>query len=44
MPGELYSGLGDGRIYASYDGGDTWQQLPLRGEGLPSVSAMVCVK
>src|SRR6266567_3128730 len=38
------AGMGDGRIYASYDGGDTWQQLPLRGEGLPSVSAMVCVK
>src|SRR6266581_524486 len=43
-PGELYAGLGDGRIYASYDGGDTWRQLALRGEGLPSVSAMVCVK
>src|SRR5260221_4679020 len=32
-PGELYAGLGDGRIYPSYDGGETWRQLALRGEG-----------
>src|SRR5260370_12967126 len=43
-PGALYAGLGDGRIYGSYDGGDTWRPLALRGEGLPSVSAMVCVQ
>ncbi len=40
-PGELYAGLGDGRIYASYDGGENWQQLDLQGDALPRVSAMV---
>ena len=41
-PGQLYAGLGDGRIYASYDKGDTWQQLSLQGESLPRVTALVC--
>lgn len=43
-PGELYAGLGDGRLYASYDGGDTWQQLNLQGDTLPRVSAMAVVR
>jgi photosystem II stability/assembly factor-like uncharacterized protein len=43
-PGELYAGLGDGRIYASYDGGDSWQQLSLQGDALPRVSAMAIVQ
>jgi hypothetical protein len=43
-PGELYAGLGDGRIYASYDGGDSWQQLSLQGDTLPHVSAMAIVQ
>lgn len=30
-----------GRIYASYDGGESWQQLDLQGGALPRVSAMV---
>ncbi len=41
-PGQLYAGLGDGRIYASEDGGDNWHLLALRGEALPGVLALVC--
>jgi photosystem II stability/assembly factor-like uncharacterized protein len=39
----LYAGLGDGRIYTSQDGGDTWQRLELRGESLERVQAIVGV-
>jgi photosystem II stability/assembly factor-like uncharacterized protein len=41
--GCLYAGLGDGRIYASRDAGDTWQPLTLWGEPLPRVLALACV-
>ncbi len=44
VPGQLYAGLGDGRIYTSRDAGDSWQQLVLHGERLPSVSALACVE
>jgi photosystem II stability/assembly factor-like uncharacterized protein len=42
-PGQLYAGLSNGQIYASYDGGDSWSLLTLRGDLLPSVRAMVCL-
>jgi len=38
----LYAGLSDGRIYDSRDAGDNWQPLPLTGEPLASVWALVC--
>jgi photosystem II stability/assembly factor-like uncharacterized protein len=36
----LYAGLGDGRLYASSDGGDSWRPLPLRGDALPRIVAL----
>lgn len=42
-PSHLFAGLGDGRIYMSRDGGDSWQQLRLTGEKLPAVRGMACV-
>ena len=39
-PGQLIAGLNDGRIYASYDLGDSWQSLTLTGESLPSILAL----
>ncbi len=42
-PGELYAGLGDGRLYASRDRGDTWRQLELSGDTLPRVQALACL-
>jgi hypothetical protein len=39
-PGWLFAGLGDGRVYASRDGGDTFEQLRLRGDSLPRVVAL----
>lgn len=41
VSGSLYAGLGDGRIYRSSDGGDTWQQLNLLGDWIESVCALV---
>lgn len=41
-PDALYAGLGDGRIFASADRGDTWQPLKLSGDTLPGVRAMCC--
>lgn len=41
ISGSLYAGLGDGRIYHSEDGKDTWQQLNLQGDRLSSVCALV---
>jgi BNR/Asp-box repeat len=29
--GSLYAGLGDGRVYASADGGDSWRAMPVEG-------------
>jgi photosystem II stability/assembly factor-like uncharacterized protein len=42
-PGELYAGLAGGTLYASYDKGDTWKPIQLRGAALHNVTAMVCV-
>jgi hypothetical protein len=36
----LFAGLRDGRLYASPDGGDTWEQLRLVGDSLPSIVAL----
>ena len=44
LPGQLYAGLANGRIYASHDAGDTWQPLTLTGETLPGVVALACVE
>lgn len=38
--GRFYAGLRDGRIYWSEDGGDSWRQMRLRGDALPSVTAL----
>jgi hypothetical protein len=40
-PGQLYAGLGDGRVYASRDGGDTFELLGLRGDPPTRVQALV---
>jgi hypothetical protein len=37
---ELYAGLSDGRLYASPDGGDTWEQLVLAGDPLSRIVAL----
>ena len=42
-PGQFYAGLGDGRLYASYDLGDSWQQLHTSGDALPRILALACV-
>ena len=39
-PGKLYVGLANGTIYTSQDRGESWQQLALHGDLLPSVLAM----
>ena len=44
VPGSLYAGLRDGRLYVSHDAGDTWQALTLRGDRLPSVLALAYVE
>lgn len=38
--GCLFAGLGDGRLWASKDGGDTWVRLPLRGATLAGLKAL----
>lgn len=43
-PGQFYAGLGDGRLYASYDLGDSWQQLRVSGDALPRILALACVE
>ena len=42
VPGWLFAGLGDGRIYVSRDGGDTWRAMGLRGDRLAHVRALAC--
>ena len=44
VPGHLFAGLNDGRIYESHDLGDSWQSLTLTGESLPSILAMAYVE
>ncbi|NPD21766.1 hypothetical protein, partial [Alterinioella nitratireducens] len=41
--GRLFAGLGDGRILASDDDGDRWQELDLAGDRLDRVQALVAV-
>ncbi len=41
LPGALFAGLRDGRIYVSWDGGDTWEALPVRGDSLAGLLALV---
>jgi len=41
LPGALFAGLRDGRIYVSRDGGDTWATLPVRGDSLAGLLALV---
>jgi photosystem II stability/assembly factor-like uncharacterized protein len=38
--GALYAGLNDGRLYASGDAGDTWEQIALGRDSLQSVVAL----
>jgi photosystem II stability/assembly factor-like uncharacterized protein len=42
--GELYAGLSDGRVYASADGGDTWEALALSGDAVQRISALTYVR
>jgi photosystem II stability/assembly factor-like uncharacterized protein len=42
--GELYAGLSDGRVYASADGGDSWEQLALRGDAARRIVALASVE
>src|SRR6266704_1019723 len=44
VPGHLFAGLNDGRIYVSHDLGDSWQSLTLTGESLPSILAISYVE
>jgi hypothetical protein len=39
--GSLFAGLGSGRLYTSRDGGDGWALLPVEGDSLPAVRALV---
>lgn len=43
LPGQFYAGLSDGRLYASYDLGDSWQQLRTSGDALPHILALACI-
>jgi photosystem II stability/assembly factor-like uncharacterized protein len=38
--GRLLAGLADGQLYASSDGGDTWEAQKLRGDRLPRIIAL----
>jgi photosystem II stability/assembly factor-like uncharacterized protein len=42
-PEGLYAGLSDGRIYASSDGGDSWEQPTLRGDPVQRIDALAWV-
>jgi photosystem II stability/assembly factor-like uncharacterized protein len=41
LPGRLFAGLRDGRIYLSQDSGEAWDQLRLVGDRLTGIKAMV---
>lgn len=38
--GQLFAGLGDGRLYASSDRGDTWRKLQVEGASLAGLRAL----
>jgi hypothetical protein len=40
VPGALYAGLRDGRLYASHDRGDAWERLHLSGDPLDQILAL----
>jgi photosystem II stability/assembly factor-like uncharacterized protein len=40
MDGRLCTGLADGRLYVSYDRGDTWEEQTLRGDLPPRIVAL----
>ena len=44
VPGQLYAGLNDGRIYVSPDLGDSWQSLTLTGDPVQSILALAYVE
>jgi photosystem II stability/assembly factor-like uncharacterized protein len=41
--GSIYAGLSDGRLFMSADGGDSWEQIPPRGEPPRRILALVAV-
>jgi hypothetical protein len=38
--GDLYAGLGDGRLLRSPDGGDTWADVPVEGHRPSRITAL----
>jgi photosystem II stability/assembly factor-like uncharacterized protein len=44
LPGGLLAGLADGRLYSSEDAGDTWSELELAGDDVPSVVALALLE
>jgi photosystem II stability/assembly factor-like uncharacterized protein len=40
VPGWVFAGLGDGRLYASNDAGENWRQLAVSGDPIASVQAL----
>jgi photosystem II stability/assembly factor-like uncharacterized protein len=41
--GRLFAGLADGRLYASGDRGDTWAELPVAGDPVDRIVALVAI-
>jgi len=41
LDGRLLAGLSDGRVLASDDRGDSWQELELHGDRIPRIGALV---
>jgi photosystem II stability/assembly factor-like uncharacterized protein len=41
--GRLYAGFSDGRILVSGDRGDSWEELPVAGDVIPRISALVAL-
>jgi photosystem II stability/assembly factor-like uncharacterized protein len=41
LDGRLLAGLSDGRVLASEDRGDSWHELPLRGDAITRIGALV---
>jgi hypothetical protein len=42
VPGSLFAGLRDGRLYLSEDGGEAWQPLAVSGDPVPAIHALAC--
>jgi hypothetical protein len=40
LPGRLVAGLADGRLYASEDAGETWEELAVEGDRIDAVVAL----